>query len=211
MSLLSEVSDVLFGSSRGLEGMIPNVVIEEGHDDELVITDHPVEAGASISDHSFRRPCLLKLRYGWSPGSSAIGGLVGTVVPFSAGMLSAGNQLLFGGEDYLTGVYSKLRALQQSGAPFPITTGKRLYPNMMLQRISFTTTRETEYSMLVNLQCREVLIVNVRTSNIAPQSAQANPSETAPVQNAGTKIPQAATNNASVLSQVTAKIGEYFK
>jgi hypothetical protein len=201
MSLLEQVSDVLFGPRRGLGTLIPNVVIEESHEDHLVITDHPVEIGSPISDHAYMRPRELNLEYGWSPGASALGGLLGnavpsalssfagTVIPLSAGAVSGFKQIFNGGEDYLTGVYRKLRDLQTTRMPFDIVTGKCRYKNMLLTRISFTTSRETEYSLIVKIHCREVILVSVQTSTITESGSQTIPQQTSPVTNNGTVSP----------------------
>jgi hypothetical protein len=201
MSLQSYVTDILFGSGRGLGTLIPNVVIEESHDDELEITDHPVDRSADITDNSFRRPSALQLRYGWAPGAPLVGGLVGTILPVTSGLVSGVNQVLNAGDDYLTSIYQKLRDLQATRQPFTITTGKRVYENMLLRRISFTTTAETEYSMIVTLLCREVQLVSVTTTNLAPQSSQAEPQQTSPTVDKGAVAPVPAKNT-SVLKGI---------
>ena len=202
MSLISSITDVLFGTDRGLEGLIPNVVIEEAPDHQLLITDHPVDRKATITDNAVMRPTSLRLRYGWSPSAPAFGGLLGTVLPISAGLVSGFNELLNGGDDYLADIYTKLRKIQSDRIPFVITTGKMRYPNMLLQQISFTTSKETEYSLMVNLTCREINLVDVQTTNMAPKAAQANPAQTAPLISSGSVQPGAApAPNQSLLLQ----------
>ena len=57
MSLLGELTYALISSPvRSIGTVIPDVVIEEAHRDELIITQHPVEKGATITDHAFARP-----------------------------------------------------------------------------------------------------------------------------------------------------------
>lgn len=206
-SILSSVTDVLFGSNRGISGLIPNVVIEEGHDDQLEITDHPVDRAANITDNSYELPNTLHLRYGWSPSAPAIGGILGTILPVSAGLVSGIGQLLNGGEDYLTGIYTKLRTLQKSRTPFSVVTGKRRYPTMLLKQISFTTGKDTEYAMIVSLLCREIILVNVTTTQITPQSSQANPQQTAAVTSNGTVQPTAVPQQSILLQGANAITG----
>ena len=43
-------------SGAGAVWTPPTVWIEETHHDSVVITEHPVEQGAPISDHAFARP-----------------------------------------------------------------------------------------------------------------------------------------------------------
>lgn len=78
-----------FGSTAGLRplrmigSIVANITLEEKHIDELEITDHPVEQGATITDHAFKRPVELTLRVAWSnsPGQPAtlLGGLSGAL------------------------------------------------------------------------------------------------------------------------------------
>jgi len=46
---------------RSIGGIIPDVVVEETHTDEIEITQHPVQQGAAISDHSYKKPMTLKM------------------------------------------------------------------------------------------------------------------------------------------------------
>jgi hypothetical protein len=66
MSALSTVrgEPVLIQPRRSLGGLYPDVVVEESHDDALEITEHPVEQGASISDHAFKKPQTVTIRGG---------------------------------------------------------------------------------------------------------------------------------------------------
>ena len=51
---------------RSLGTIIPNITIEESHDDSIEITNHPVQQGAAISDHSYKNPSSLKVQYGFN-------------------------------------------------------------------------------------------------------------------------------------------------
>ena len=46
---------------RSIGGIIPDVVVEETHSDEMEITQHPVQQGAAISDHAYKKPMSLKM------------------------------------------------------------------------------------------------------------------------------------------------------
>lgn len=68
-----------FGATKGMKArrsigkIIAQVTVEEKHHDELEVTQHPVEQGANIADHAFKRPNELTLRVAWSnsPGQPA--------------------------------------------------------------------------------------------------------------------------------------------
>ncbi|MFX8433574.1 phage baseplate protein, partial [Acinetobacter baumannii] len=46
MAITETVGSLLFGGHRSIMGLFADVVIEENHSDELVITEHPVEKGS---------------------------------------------------------------------------------------------------------------------------------------------------------------------
>src|ERR1700739_4345281 len=45
---------------------VGQVTLEEIHHDEMEIEDHPIEQGAPITDHSFKKPAELTLHLGWA-------------------------------------------------------------------------------------------------------------------------------------------------
>ena len=45
--LPSTLEQLILGRKRQIAGIIPDVVIEEQHIDELVITEHPIERGSN--------------------------------------------------------------------------------------------------------------------------------------------------------------------
>lgn len=168
---------------RALGEIIAQAVLEEKHNDELQITDHPVEQGAQISDHAYKRPEEVTLRYGWSESvlASALGS-INLLTPNLAG----GN---------LNEIYNKLLALQASRIPFDILTGKRSYKNMLIKSISETTDEKTEHVLVVTITCRQVLIVETQAALLPPKTKQAKPKKTAATARKGTK--QLVTGNPS--------------
>jgi hypothetical protein len=165
-----------FSPKRSINSPLGNfhlyVTIEEQHHDEMVITDHPVEQGAAITDHAYKKPAELTLTIGWTNSS-----------------LAALTSLQLGG--YAAFAYKTLLQLQAIRTPFSISTGKRRYSNMLIQSLSTTTDAKTEESLIVTMHCREVIIVQTTTTALQPAENQANPAKTAATANAGTKTPQA--------------------
>ena len=172
---------LLFGTTRSLAGVIPDIVVEERHTDQLMITEHPVEQGAPITDHAFKVPPEVVVRAGWS--NSGIAGLV------DGGL----------DESRVRRIYEQLLTIQASRQPFMILTGKRIYKNMLFREISVETDKHTEYCLFVEAVCRNVRIVQTASTAVTPTSTQANPASTASVVNVGqvqtTQVsPQVAAN-----------------
>jgi hypothetical protein len=159
---------VLLRSSRGIGVLHPDVVVEESHEDELQITEHPVEQGAAISDHAYKKPATITIRGGVSDAS-------------------AENT---GGERRSVDFYNKLLELQKSREPFDVVTGKRLYSNMLLQTLSTITDNVSEYALNFTAACREIIVVTTRTTTVPPRSRHAHPGKTGATSDAGQKQPR---------------------
>jgi hypothetical protein len=152
--------------------------LEEIHHDSLQITQHPVESGASITDHSFARQAELMLTVGWS--NSNLKAILGAIESaFTGGTMSKA--------DYVTGVYSQLLALQKSRVPATITTGLRIYDNMLISGLTVKRDQRTSQILLVEASFLEVIIVSTRSTTLPAKESQADPASTAEVQNSGTK------------------------
>lgn len=173
MSFLTDLIDL---KPRRTLGIIrAQAVLEERHTDDLTITEHPVEQGAQITDHAFKRPSEVVLRYGWS--KSFLAGLLGSV--------SALQPNLAGGN--LDEVYKSLLQLQASRIPFDIVTGKRKYKNMLLKSLAVTTDAGTENALVVTATCVEIILVQTKATTLPPKTQQKTPKKTAAKENKGVK------------------------
>jgi hypothetical protein len=150
----------LFGSNfRSIGGIVPDVTIEEIGTDVLRISDHPVEVGATVSDHAFKMPCEIVMRCGFSNSTA-------------------------GYEGYVQDVYGFLLSLQAAREPLDIFTGKRIYSNMLVGLVNQITDETSENALMVTVACREVII----TGTQAGQSVAGNqsmPQQTMPPANLG--------------------------
>lgn len=182
------VDQIVVKPTRSIGTFTAQVTIEEVHTDELEIVDHPVELGAPIADHSFLRPAHLVLTVGWSnsPGSSNLFGSIASAVTGTVAGLSS----IFSGSapSQVKDIYEKFRALQAKREPFEVNTGKRLYKDMLIKSITTTTNKESENSLLLRVELRQVLIAATEVLTVAaPVAAQKSPEVTNPTSDAGTK------------------------
>jgi|GEM_PF-2414026 hypothetical protein len=163
------VSPVLIRRIRLINDIImPDCAIQETHRDTLVITEHPVEQGAAITDHAYKRPAEITVNYSWSNSSPGNDG-------FS--------------ETYDQDMYYQLLALQSSCEPFTVMTGKRVYNDMLIAELTVTTDTSSEYNLTTTMVIRQIIIVQTEDAP-APSSSpdnQAAPQKTAPVQKQGQK------------------------
>ena len=176
------------GSTANFAPIIAQATIEEVHHDELMITSHPVEQGAPITDHAFKVPSEVVIRFAWSnsPASGATGTVLagaGAVIVTSpaASLLAAATGLAVGiNQSFLLGaetgqildIYNQLLTLQESRTMFDVYTGKRSYTNMLLRSVTVTTDKQTENVLMVTATCQQILVVNTKTLSVPmnPQS-----------------------------------------
>lgn len=177
------LQDVLLRQGRSIAGIIPQVIIEEQHTDDLMITEHPVENGADITDHAVKQPSQVIMRCGWSQSGSNVPGLSLT-------------------QPSPRDAYKMLLDLQASRKPFDVVTGKRPnYKNMLIKRLSTVTDEDTENVLIIDVELREIIVVD--TSSISgtvsvgdPKNLQ-NPAATSSLTNAGAKQLQDVTSSLS--------------
>jgi hypothetical protein len=156
-------SALIQSSARAIGTIFADVTVDENHRDEMIITQHPVEGGAIISDHAFKRPALVEIRCGFSNSSA---GYVG----------------------YVQQQYQRLQSLQLARQPFNVYTGKRRYKNMLVVGLSVTTDPHSENILMVSAALQEIIIVSTQTTGTGSSTAsaggkgdQANPAATGDV------------------------------
>lgn len=155
----------LFGKDGSI--VIAQATVEEKHTDDLEITEHPVELGAAITDHAFKRPAEIIIQMAFSNTPSAITGQDKYADPFD-----------------VKKAYQSLLKLQQDRVLLHIETGKRSYDNMLIKGLVTTTDNKTENSMFITVSCRQIIIVNTQTVQLA-KAVQAKPAITASPVNRG--------------------------
>jgi hypothetical protein len=216
-------SNLFLQQTSQIGGIQVDTTLEESYEDSLEITEHPVEAGAAITDHSFKRPMELVLTCGWSDSSASgalglVSGLIATQSPAAAGILGiasgisslltnpgAGSSGSFTGgamaaSDYVAGIYSNLLQLQESRQAISVTSGLRVYDSMLIQSLRVRRDQRTQYALNVQAILRQIIIVSTQTATLAPQANQANPASTAGLVNAGAQQLQSSSATSPLIS-----------
>lgn len=136
----------LGAADRSIGTIIPDVVVEEGHNDTLIITQHPIEMGAAVTDHAFAQPSVVVIRCGFSDSS--------------AGSLG-----------YAQAIYEEFLSWRQRREPRDVITGKRAYRNMLPANIGVITDDHTENVLALTIACQEVIIVSTKTTGTGTDTA----------------------------------------
>lgn len=171
--------------SRRIGLIIPSVVISEKHSDTLEITEHPVETGAPVSDHAYKRPSEVVMEVGFSGGGSLLDFIDTSPLGLTLGLSPRET-------------YQQILDLQASRIPFDVVTGKRLYSNMLIRAIEVTTDRTSENVLMAVLTLREVIITQTQQITVADKADMKEGANTSAVINSGTKA--AKPQNESLLS-----------
>lgn len=196
MTTLPDLTTAIFKPQRMFGPFAAQVVIEELHTDEITMTEHPVEFGAAITDHAFRRPSEVMIRMGWSNSAIAAG------LSSFQGLAQLASSDLTDDLNFIITTYNKLLDLQRSLTTFSIITGKRKYANMLCRSLSVPTRMDTEHSLIVTAHCREIIIVQTQVATLPSADVQANPAQTASPANQGTKQPNLTSLSVTGVAQV---------
>jgi hypothetical protein len=206
VQMLAIKPDRRFVAQDGGSSIVAHATIEEVHQDEMEITEHPVEQGTTISDHAFVRPAELIITAGWTNSSNETS-VIGAVAGFATAESSAARALI-GAAEFASGVltllsggvspvqqaYDNLLAAYQARTLFTVYTGKRPYKNMLIKSLSTTTDKRNENAMLVRIVMRQILMVQTQTVTVPDPSNMSDPARTASPEEGATAYPVPAPN-----------------
>jgi hypothetical protein len=171
----ANVALITHPNPRIIGTIIPDIVVEEIHHDQLQITEFPVETGAPISDHTFNRQPQVMMRCGFSNSTVQ-------------------------SEGYVEEVYQLLLLLQAAHEPFNVRTGKREYQNMLIESLLVETDQESEYALRVAVGLKGVIITSTEGGG-AMAGNQADPSQTSGVANSGQLSPIGPSGNVPIFAR----------
>lgn len=177
-SLPYSLEALLLGRSRSIEpldggdAIVPDVTISEVHDDEVTVTQHPVDTGAAISDHAIVQPASVTCVFGWSDSSRALN--------------SALDGSILKGMQTSKDVYDRLVELKNQRSLLRLSTGKRKYPSVVITKLKVSTTVDTESAAIIEVTFQEVFLVEAKTVSLAA-IRQKNPRKTASKTSGGSR------------------------
>lgn len=180
-SIASNLLQAFFAAPRLIGDIVPNITIEESHRDDVYVTKHPVEQGAAITDHAFKENPRLDMRIGFSDAGSILSG------PGAA-------------KRY----YAQLLQMQEERQPIEVSTGKRLYSNMLITGLTTVTEEGFEYSAVINVRLEQILLVQTQITAVPPASQQSAPQTSAPTVSGGVQQPASIPSTPALVSQVPA-------
>ncbi|HFO2531580.1 TPA: phage baseplate protein [Yersinia enterocolitica] len=176
------LSAIFRQQTRKIGILVPSVIISEKHQDALEITEHPVEVGAAVNDHAYKRAAEVTMEVGFAGGGSLLDFVDTSTIGLSLGKSP---------EE----VYQELRELQESREPIDVITGKRKYSNMLIRAIEVTTDKTSENVLMCVLTLREVILSQTESVTVADKENMQDGVSTSAMQNTGTKAPAPANKS----------------
>lgn len=143
--------------------------IQIEHEQRLHKTEHPVQTGASISDHAFLEPARLILDIGMSDAMDAY---------FNPSTWT-------GNSSKSVAAYQTMLAIQFSRIPLSITTRLRTYQNMVIESLTPTDTYKTATGLRMRVEFGQIFLAIVSTSTVSARPQDTNSTQL------GTVNPQA--------------------
>lgn len=160
----------VFRPVRRLGPITGYMTIEEVSSDELVITEHPVQNGSNITDHSYMKQPALSVRIQFSEGDSP---------------------------STLDETYRRMLELQESRVPFEVVTGRRIYKNMLIKSLRHVTDKNTNSVLSISADLTGIKLTQATTVLLPPRTNQKQPGRTGATEKAGQKNAEQVTNSES--------------
>ena len=168
--------NALFSTGTSIGTIDIPISVEERYESAIQTTQHPIEAGADITDHAYVLPNRVTLKCVF--GNSGIAALISA----AQNLLSSGSIATAG--DNATNVYMSLIALMESRTPVTVTTIKRQFPSMLVRSVMVDVDKDTSSSVYATIELIEIFQVSTASTSYPNSNA---PTATGAVQNTGTK------------------------
>lgn len=147
-----------------------DAVLHTDHDQQLRVTEHPTQSGASIVDHAYMLPATVTLEILMSDAMDS----------YQAGQWT-------GASTKSVNFYQTMKQLQALRIPIIVTTRLDTYTNMVLMNLRASDDLSTLHGFKGTLQFRQIIVGTVSSSNANTtsarpnQTAQTNPGSIQPV------------------------------
>jgi len=121
-----------------------DAVFMTNHSANATVTQHPVQSGASISDHAYMEPDEVSVEIGMTDTAASVSG----------------------GASHSVNAYAQLRAIMELREPFTLVTRLRTYRNMLITSISAPDDYRTMNALRASIVFQQVNVVSVSTVTV---------------------------------------------
>jgi|SRR5580693_4487412 hypothetical protein len=132
-----------------------DAVLRVDHNEEVVITHHPVQSGAALTDHAYSLPAQVTLEVGFSDAMDS----------FQSGQYS-------GGSSKSVTAYQQFQQIKDLHLPCTLATRLAQYSNMMLVQLRAPESRENFASTVMTLRFEQIFLGSVSASTQSSRNQQ---------------------------------------
>ena len=125
--------------------IIFDAVFSLSHNSNVMVTEHPVQSGASIADHSFMEQDEVQIEIGMTDTAISVNG------PSESRSVNA---------------YAQLYSLMAAREPITLITRLKTYRNMLITSISAPDDYHTMNALKANIYFKQINIVSVSTVKV---------------------------------------------
>jgi len=146
----------LIGIRTHIGGFFFDAYLKLDHERSLTITEHPVEEGASITDHAFVNPKGLSIEVGMSDVCVSL--VEGQFAQRFSRSVSA---------------YDTLERLLEERIPISLHTKLATYHNMLIENLTAPDDYQTRNGLRATAFFREVIVVRTDTATLPNRTSRA--------------------------------------
>lgn len=121
-----------------------DAVFSTDHSANLTATQHPVQTGASVSDHAFMEPDEVSVEIGMTDTAASVSG----------------------GASRSVNAYTQLRAIMELREPVTLITRLKTYRNMLITSISAPDDYKTMNALRASIYFQQINMVSVSTVTV---------------------------------------------
>lgn len=125
-----------------------DAVFHLDHNATLTVTEHPVETGASVTDHAFLDAPELPMEIGMTDAATSVGSIAGSA------------------PDRSVTAFARLYELMELREPVTVVTRLKTYDNMLVTSIAAPDDYTTRYALKATIIFRQIQLVEVSTLTV---------------------------------------------
>lgn len=194
-------------TQKSIGGIQLDAVLSETHNNEVSLTNNPVELGADITDHAVIQPKKVNIQAQVSDTPLGIAAF-GQIVDLVTGLFGSST-----GENITrsNAAYNAIVQLQEAREPIELQTKLKLYTNMVIVSVKTQQDKDTSRIVRLSIDLQEVLITRSEVVQLSEDQLQEGSAreQGSPADKKGRKeatTPDDATNS-SVLKSVIDWVG----
>ncbi len=147
---LSASAEQLVYVKTNIGGYFFDAIVREEHTTSLKITEHPVQTGANITDHSYVQPSRLTMEVAMSDAMDSV-----VAGQFTEGVTKS------------VSAYQTLLRLQQTRVPLQVVTRLNVYQNMLIEEMTAPDDMKTLYGLRCTVMLKEIFVVEVSKTTVS--------------------------------------------